>query len=155
MDEEKVLLAWDDMTWETVGEVHQLNISLDKFCRTSEESSLTLFPGDSEGVFQQSLFIWVRLSICWLQKRNISILIKFLVKCEILLSRLLHWDGRVYADLSQVTRSEGASPRDLRGSPHFKWSAKRTDCRLRRGLLSTISRAGSLDVSDLQVVDVL
>ena len=57
MDEEKVLLAWEDMTWETVGEVQQLNISLDEFCRTSEESSLTLFPGDSEGVFQQSLFI--------------------------------------------------------------------------------------------------
>ena len=94
MDEEKVLLAWDDMTWETVGEVQQLNISLDEFCRTSEESSLTLFPGDSERVFQQSFLVIIYLRnrqiINLLTSNKKYLLIKFLAKCEILLSRLLH-----------------------------------------------------------------
>ena len=43
--EEKMYLAWANMNWKIVGEVTTVDVDKEEFCRASDDSHLTLFPG--------------------------------------------------------------------------------------------------------------
>ena len=45
--EDKMYLAWADMNWKIVGEVTTVDVDKEEFCRASDNSHLTLFPGKS------------------------------------------------------------------------------------------------------------